>query len=145
MSQQHIVVRLASQGSSWQGSIPVEIVAGELRIGKELNKFQNTLKEWFWTCFIVGTLLIFTIQSLFVCAAHFSWRYWREMLLRQNQDNVDLGEAPYFFDATPPQSAGRRLDEEDDDNDQWEAMPQDNQEPVPSTREEPDLRQERPG
>ena len=66
------------------------------------------------------------------------------MKLRQNQDGVDLGEAPYFFDATPPQSAGAVLDDEGDD-DLWEAMPQDNEEPVPSTHEEPDLRQEQPG
>lgn len=34
----------------------VEVLRGELRIGKELNFFQETLREWYYTSFFVGTL-----------------------------------------------------------------------------------------
>ena len=34
----------------------VEVLSGELRIGKELNMFQELLKEWYYTGFFVGTL-----------------------------------------------------------------------------------------
>ena len=34
----------------------VEVLSGELRIGKELNVFQELLKEWYYTGFFVGTL-----------------------------------------------------------------------------------------
>lgn len=47
---QHVVVRVLA-------SSPVEIVAGEVRIGKELNAFQELLKRWFYTCFMVGTMV----------------------------------------------------------------------------------------
>lgn len=34
----------------------VQALRGELRIGKELNMFQEVLKEWYYTGFFVGTL-----------------------------------------------------------------------------------------
>ena len=34
----------------------VEIMRGELRIGKEMNMFQELLKEYYYTGFFVGTL-----------------------------------------------------------------------------------------
>ena len=142
--QQHLVIRLLSQGSIWHTHRPTEVISGEIRIGKELNRFQNTLKDWFWTCFIVGTLLIFTIQSLFACAAHILLSMWRELILQKQQgevaDDVDLGDSPYFFDPTPPQSDN--VENMNDDDGQWEQMPEDRHETDPFTVEEPDLRLE---
>jgi hypothetical protein len=136
------VVRLVSQGSSWRGDGPVEVVAGELRIGKELNGLQSLLKEWFWTSFISGTLMILSCQCVFFFLANFMWESWTESLRRQREDGVDLGHAPYFFDTTPPQSAGGPFEEDDD---HWEAMPSpEDQEGVFTHAEEPDLRQEQP-
>ena len=132
------MVKLVSQGQSWQGDRPIEVVAGELRIGKELNAFQNILKEWFWSSFIVGTLMIFTLQSFLFCMANLVWDSWKENLRRRREEEIDLGDAPYFFDATPPQSAGGPFG----DDDQWEPMPpQDDQDSVPPNVDEPDLQQ----
>jgi hypothetical protein len=35
----------------------VEITGGELRIGKELNRYQEILKGWYYSCFVLGTLV----------------------------------------------------------------------------------------
>ena len=133
------MVKLVSQGQSWQGDRPIEAIAGEVRIGKELNAFQNILKEWFWSSFMVGTLLIFTFQSFLFCMANFMWDSWKAGLRRRREEEIDLGDAPYFFDATPPQSAGGPFV---DDDDQWEAMPpQDDHDSVPPNVDEPEMQQ----
>lgn len=133
------MVKLVSQGQSWQGDRPIEAIAGEVRIGKELNAFQNILKEWFWSSFMVGTLLIFTFQSFLFCMANFMWDSWKAGLRRRREEEIDLGDAPYFFDATPPQSAGGPFV---DDGDQWEAMPpQDDHDSVPHNVDEPEMQQ----
>lgn len=134
VTQQHVIVKLISQGPSWQGSsnIPIEVIAGELRIGKELNQFQTVLKEWFWTSFMFGTTIILLFQCLVYLVASFLWESQSETV---QHDNVDLGETPYFFDATPPQSTTAQQQQQqhgvdNDDNpfsdeegdDQWEAM-----------------------
>jgi len=118
---QRIVVRLVSPSSSWQNDIPVEVITGQLRIGKELNIFQLILKEWFWTCYIVGSTIIFFTLSLLVLVA-------KAMLdasmkaARQRREEEDLAEQPYFSDigSLDPTNEGIR----DEMDDQWEPMPQ---------------------
>lgn len=41
---------------------PIEVVAGEVRIGRELNAWQQVLKDWFYTCYITGTFILFGSQ-----------------------------------------------------------------------------------
>jgi hypothetical protein len=42
----------------------VEVLRGELRIGKELNFWQETLREWYYTGFFVGTLFFATFYLM---------------------------------------------------------------------------------
>ena len=107
---------MQSQGSSWRGNVPIEVVAGEVRIGKELNPFQMVLKEWFWLSFLVGTLVILTSQVTFLAIINHLWNVWRE---KQKKEEVDLGAEAYFFDSTPPQSTNDPFDEDDG---LWETM-----------------------
>ena len=53
----------------------VEVLRGELRIGEELNKFQELLKEWYYTAFFVGTLS-FAVFYLF------AWSIFLRLLQR---------------------------------------------------------------
>ena len=42
----------------------IEVLRGELRIGKELNMLQELLKEWYYTGFFVGTLSFATFYLI---------------------------------------------------------------------------------
>jgi hypothetical protein len=50
----------SSTGAQMTG--PVEVIRGEVRIGKELNAYQNVLKEWFYTCYVIGTIVFLTLH-----------------------------------------------------------------------------------
>jgi hypothetical protein len=41
---------------------PIEVVAGEVRIGEELSHFQELLKVWFFTCYGIGASVFFVLQ-----------------------------------------------------------------------------------
>jgi hypothetical protein len=43
---------------------PVEIVGGEVRVGEELNRFQGIMKLRFYTCYVIGTLTLFIVNSV---------------------------------------------------------------------------------
>lgn len=51
----------------------VEVTAGEVRIGKEMNKYQEMLKEWFYTCFVFGTL---SFAGLYLLLFEVARSYW---------------------------------------------------------------------
>jgi hypothetical protein len=40
------------------------VTGGEVRIGKELHAFQEVLKEWYFTCFSIGTFVFGVVYSL---------------------------------------------------------------------------------
>jgi hypothetical protein len=63
-------------------------------------------------------------QCFFYIVGSFLWEAWAENM-RRHREEVDLGEAPYFFDSTPQSAAaqqGNPFSDEDGD-DQWEEMP----------------------
>lgn len=62
--QRYVTVQLVARGNAWQDSTPVEVISGEVRIGKELNWFQGILREYFYSCYVMGTLSIFVFQAL---------------------------------------------------------------------------------
>ena len=41
----------------------VQLLGAEIRIGKELNAMQRTMKDWFFTCGLVGTLFMMIIYG----------------------------------------------------------------------------------
>jgi len=63
--QRFVKVQLLARGNAWQDSTPVEVISGELRIGKELNWLQGILREYFYSCYAMGTICIFVFQAFF--------------------------------------------------------------------------------
>ena len=61
--QRYITVRILARGNEWLET-PVEIVWAEVRVGKELNRFQRMLKDRFYTCYAIGTLTLFVMNSV---------------------------------------------------------------------------------
>lgn len=92
MPLQHVVVRIEAQGSV----IP-EVVGGGIRIGKELNAFQEILKKWFYTCFIIGSVMfgfVYMIQWQILRAV------WTTIYQRYNtQDDFDIDLDSDFTDS----------------------------------------------
>jgi len=60
-----VTVQLLARGNAWQDSTPVEVISGEVRIGKELNWLQGILRDHFYSCYIMGTLTVFVFQVFF--------------------------------------------------------------------------------
>lgn len=88
----HVVTRLVGQtpllqrqGAGGSQIPPVEVVAGEVRIGKELNQWQQVLKDWFYACYFVGTMVLLGAH---IAAWMILEYYWGE--------NKDEYGAPYF-------------------------------------------------
>jgi len=52
----------------------IQVHSAELRIGKEHNAFQALLDEWFFTCALLGTMLIMILEI----AAYFGIKAWIE-------------------------------------------------------------------
>lgn len=69
----HVVVRIVGQNNDYLHSPqsphqseqqqtpkpPIEVIGGEIRIGKELNTWQQVLKDNYYLCNIIGTLIFF--------------------------------------------------------------------------------------
>lgn len=78
---------------------PLEVLKGDIRIGKELNEFQFLLREWFFTCYIVGTLILCLCQAAALLGFRQIWRLrLRDQILRQMQeddlsDHLELDES----------------------------------------------------
>ncbi|CAB9512943.1 Putative adipose-regulatory protein (Seipin) [Seminavis robusta] len=106
----HVVVRLVSQPqaskpysvattttttindqSATPTTRPIEVIRGEVRIGKELNAFQEVLKEWFYTWYFVGTMMFFSLHTAIYGLVQYYW----------NQAEEDYGcydgdDQPYY-------------------------------------------------
>jgi len=111
----HIVVRLLSRGKLWPAGSPIEVIFGEVRIGKELNVMQDMLKEWFYACAAIGVVLLFLVQASICILVHIWWD-WRarkrhEVAARQTEEENphDFGDTNFFVS--------------DDEYDQWDEMP----------------------
>jgi hypothetical protein len=104
----------------WSTIIP-EIVGGNIRIGKELNAFQEIRKEWFYTCFFFGTLLfagLYVLQwEIFILI----WGYVRRRYVAAELDDpsCDLYFDEMLFD-DPACPDDIHLSEENNEN--WESM-----------------------
>jgi hypothetical protein len=115
--QRHIVVKLLSRGTQWTSGSPIEVVQGEVRIGKELSTFQNLLKDWFYTCAVVGVALLFSLQVVMWTVAHV-WVDWRRQLALVEDDSP--------HDASDTVNGGHTdifHDDDNNDDDEWDDMP----------------------
>jgi hypothetical protein len=105
-------------------------VHGEVRIGKELSTFQNVLKEWFYTCAIVGVTFLFGLQVTMWAVVQQIWvNYWRQRQL-QVMDDDDDNNNPHnnVFDNTFSGGGYEYFHDDNnhhdhDDDNEWDPMP----------------------
>jgi hypothetical protein len=88
---------------------PVEVIAGRVRIGEELGRFQELLREWFFSCLFVGT-------SAFA-ATYLAWWHLLRALLRHLRQRYGPAETydDDGLDGDPPCELD--LDEDDGERD----------------------------
>jgi len=96
------------------------VVQGEVRIGKELSNFQNLLKDWFYTCAVVGVAFLFSLQVAMWTVAHV-WVDRRRQLSLVEDDNphdafdtVNGGYTEIFHDDDD--------DNNNNDDDEWDDL-----------------------
>jgi hypothetical protein len=121
--QQYITVRLIMhmQGRlvDAANSEPVEVVAGEVRLGKELGDFQRLLKNWFYTCYTAGTCILFVVQLLLWVILQFCWdERRRRTLLEEEEPTCDLDMEGSHIGGGEQQNDGENMD-----FGQWEDLP----------------------
>lgn len=88
--QQYVLIRIVPPATFTQRQQPmVEVVRGDLLIGKELNAFQEMLKVWFYTCYSTGTLLF---AGFYVMVWSILRIIWQEVRRSYFWENMDLGD-----------------------------------------------------
>jgi hypothetical protein len=121
--QQYATVILIMQEKNSQQLDPLEVTKGEIRIGKELSDFQLLIKEWFFTCYMVGTGIIFVLQLLGLLIVRSYWDYRTRRRMHEDPSlnlNLDGSEIP--LDGGESQGG-----------DEWEDLPQPTDSTQPAT------------
>ena len=124
---------------------PLEVVRGEIRIGKELTDFQFMLREYFFTCYIIGVMIIAIFQTINLVVLRAMWKQRQHRrILRQMQEELEDDSSDI-------------LDLDDSElepgaSEEWDDLPQPNEAstdpvgaqepPHSSTAREPELDQE---
>ena len=89
-----------------------EVSVGELRIGKELNAFQQILKTWYFTCYTLGTAIFASFYFLLWTILQAVWedRRWRKRRYMSEEPPCDLGSDFNFEDLSfgPAEQQSRR-------------------------------------
>jgi hypothetical protein len=78
-------------------SSPVEVIRGEVRIGKELNAGQEVLKEWFYTCYIIGTAGFISLHLAAWGILQYYWNQPKENT-QCNWEQQPYGDPSFDFD-----------------------------------------------
>ena len=69
---------------------PLEVISGEIRIGNELTDFQFLLREWFFTCYAIGVLILSTVQMFGLLALRATWKHQQhQRILRQMREEQE--------------------------------------------------------
>jgi hypothetical protein len=67
-------------------------MTGSISIGEELSPIQLFMKEWFFTCYSVGTTFLFCTQGIALFAfIALSQRRKRSMEAEAESSSIDLG------------------------------------------------------
>jgi hypothetical protein len=111
--QQHALVKIilptTSQGTHHHHHQVVEITGGDLLIGKELNAFQEMLKVWFYTCYLIGTLIFAGFYIVQWALVRIIWQEFRRRSFQEEEpvitfdfdlDDADL-DGSMFEDIDP--------------------------------------------
>lgn len=65
----------------------VEITKAEIRMGKEFNTLQNILRDWYFTCYTIGTLIFMMLYaSLWLFLEGFLNDHTRELQSKSRSD-----------------------------------------------------------
>jgi hypothetical protein len=99
--QQHVLVKIilptTRQGTSNHYHQVVEITGGDLLIGKELNNFQEMLKVWFYTCYLIGTLIFAGFYIVQWSLVRIIWEEFRRRSFEEEEPVIsfdfDLNDA----------------------------------------------------
>ena len=81
----------------------VEIIRGAVRVGEELNPYQEFLKEWFYLCGTLGSLLFALFYMIQFYTLNAIWRVLYQRYFADEDDdlNGDIDDDPlYDFDFT---------------------------------------------
>lgn len=101
----------------------LEVTKAEVRIRKELSRFQFMLKEWFFTCYLVGTSFVFVYQLAALLIIRLYWQYRTSQRIQDDPSlNLNLDESQLESDLDP-------VDVSSDGRDEWEDLPQRSTEP----------------
>jgi hypothetical protein len=122
------LVSTAQNGDSYEK--PIQIHRAELRIGIELNWFQRLLKEWFYTCAMVGCFVFATGQvigwsliKLFYKIKTKAKRLRRSHLENDLFDDYDEDDLSYL-DLSDTDIVQDKDIDEDDNSEQWDPISQ---------------------
>ena len=104
----------------------LEVIAGEIRIGEELSYFQLLLKEWFFTCYVVGTCIFFALQVLLWFLFQVCWSKRRQrQFVEDPLFDIDLGSLQGgSWNEQWEDIPGPQQEQEEVSNDEWEDLPQ---------------------
>jgi hypothetical protein len=99
--QQHALVKIILPTTSQQGTHQhhqvVEVTGGDLFIGKELNAFQEMLKVWFYTCYLIGTLIFAGFYIIQWSLVRIIWQELRRRSFQEEEPEIhfdfDLNDA----------------------------------------------------
>lgn len=68
---------------------PVEAIGGAIRIGEEFSAFQETLKDWFYACALLGTLAFCGFYHALFGLLGFAWEVIKERHRHRRQAGLE--------------------------------------------------------
>ena len=117
------LVSTAQNGDSYEK--PIQIHGAELRIGIELNWFQRLLKEWFYTCAMIGCFVFATGQVIgwSLIKLFYKIKIKAKRLRRGGHLENDLFDDDLsYLDLSDTDIVQDEDIDEDDDSEQWDPI-----------------------
>jgi hypothetical protein len=71
---------------------PLEVMTADIRIGKELSDYQLILKEWFFTCYTIGSSILFFSQLLVLVILRLHIKEQRSKREMEEEASLNLGD-----------------------------------------------------
>lgn len=85
-----MTVRLIRDKSVSHGMKPLEITTADIRLGRELSDLQLFLKEWFFTCYVIGTCFFFVLQLIALFVVRFKLEEQRRKREIEEEASLNL-------------------------------------------------------
>jgi hypothetical protein len=98
---------------------PLEVTRGEVQIGRELSTLQLLMKEWFYTCCLIGVFTFFVCELVgMICLRMILDVYRRQRM--HDDASIGLNLSGSFGDTQDYPANGRATDFS---RDEWEDLP----------------------